>query len=162
MYNQSLKLDSLNFDTYLDLGVTYSIMGKPDLAIMNYNKAYHFDTASEKLLQNRAYTYFSAKQFALAVTDYNHLIRINPTPEYYFYRGQAEHNSGDFMHAIADYQKSLSMKAGNPDCMYDLSLAYNSVKDYSNALSFAVKAKQSGFKVPDVYIAQLQKSANSY
>ena len=161
MYNQSLKLDSLNYDTYLDLGVTYSIMGKLDLALVNYNKAYRIDTASEKLLQNRAYTYFSGGQYALAITDYNHLIRMNPTPEYYFYRGQAEHNKGDYGAAIADYLHSLAMKPGNPDCMYDLSMAYKSIKDYSNALNYAEKAGQAGFKLPDNYIAQLQQLAKS-
>jgi tetratricopeptide (TPR) repeat protein len=163
LYAYAIKYDSTGSgDTYLDRAVTYSIMGKPNLAIKDYNYAYSKDTNSEKILVNRSYTYLSMGQYDMAIKDYSHLIRINPAEaSYYFRRGIAEANKGMVDKAINDYTKSLSIQANNSECMYDLSIAYQSVNNIPNALNFALKAKQAGFQVQDAYIMQLQKRMSS-
>jgi len=159
LYSDAIKYDSSgNGDTYLDRAVTYSIMGKLDLALKDYSYAYSKDTNSEKVLVNRAYAYLSTGQYDLSIADYNHLIRLNASdPSYYFRRGVAELNKGEVGKAISDYTKSLGMQPNNPECIYDLSMAYNSIHDYTNALSNAIKARQAGFQVQESYISQLQK-----
>jgi tetratricopeptide (TPR) repeat protein len=160
-YTKSLKLDSNNFDTYLDRAITYSMMGQFANAFKDYDRAYIMDSKSEKLLENRSYTYLSDKQYDKAITDYNRLLQINPDkPLAYLDRGIAEFNINDNSAAIKDFLYVLKSDPQNKDCMYDLALSYERVKDYTNALKYAMQAKQAGMQVPDEYIAKLKASAH--
>ena len=164
LYNLALKYDTTGAkgDIYLDKAVTLSIMGRLDSAIANYDHAYAMDSNSKAVLTNRAYTYLSAKQYDLSIRDYDHLIRLDSLdPVSYLRRGEAEAQKGALAAALNDYKTCLGMQPGNTGCMYDMSLAYNALKDYPNALNYAVKAKQAGVKVPDNYISELQKDAGS-
>ncbi len=161
-YTKSLKLDTGNFDTYLDRAITYSMMDSLNLAIKDYNHAYKIDSKSEKLLQNRGYTYLSARQYQNALDDYNHIIQINPdVPLYYFNRGVAESNLGNPQAALADFLKDLSADRNNGDCLFNLSVVYSQLKDYSNAIAYAMRAKQKGRAVTDEYISGLQQKMNN-
>ncbi len=164
MYAKAIQLDTTGkADTYLDRAVTYSIMGRLDLALLDYNRSFKADSNDEKTLVNRAYAYFSIGKNDSAITDYNRLIRINPAePSYYFRRGNAELNKGDAQGSINDYLKSLRMQPeNNAECAYDLSIAYNRIGDYANALTYARQAKQNGYKVADSYMAALGKNAGN-
>jgi Tfp pilus assembly protein PilF len=160
LYAEAIKLDTSGTgDVYLDRAVTYSIMGRLDSALKDYDRAYLKDSNNEKVLINRAYAYLSTNLLDSSIRDYSHLIRLNTSdPSYYFRRGQAELNKGEQDKSINDFTKSLSMQA-NGECEYDLSLAYKNIRDYNNALTHAVKAKQVGFQVQDSYLNELQKLA---
>jgi len=170
LYALALKYDTSGAgDIYLDRAVTYSMMGKLDLALPDYDKAYAKDTTSEKILSNRSYAYLSLNQFDSALRDYNHLIRMNPSePTYYLRRGSAELNkasvTGDgalLTKSLEDYNKCLSMQPKNGECMYDMSIGYKLMKDFNSALSYAIRARQAGFQVTDSYISELQKGAGA-
>lgn len=160
MYNKALQLDSGGkSDTYLDRAVTYSIMGKLDLALFDYDRSFKADSNDAKLLTNRAYAYFSVGKYDSAIRDYNHLIRLDSNEAgYYFRRGNAEYDKGDNNASINDYLKSLKLQPdNNTECSYDLSLAYNRLGDFHNALNYALKAKQNGYNVPANYLNDLQR-----
>ena len=160
-YSESMKLDSNNFDTYLDRAITYSMMGQYAPAFKDYDRAYSMNTKSEKLLENRAYTYLSAKQYDKSINDYTTLIQINPDkPQSYFNRGIAEFNKGADNEALSDFLRTLGGDPQNKDCMYDIALTYERLKDYPNALNYALKAKQAGFAVSDDYLAKLKSSTH--
>lgn len=159
-YTKSIRLDSNDFDVYLDRAVTYSNLGQFDLAIEDYNHAARIDPNSEGLLSNRGYTYLSAKQYQKCIDDYNRLIKINPdNPQYYFNRGVAESDIGNPQAALADFMKDLSANPKNANCLFNISVVYQQMKDYKNALDYAVRAQQAGYKVADSYIKSLQDKA---
>jgi tetratricopeptide (TPR) repeat protein len=161
-YSKAIALDSNNFDVYLDRAITYSMMGNFPLALKDYNKAYQMDHNNEKLLENRAYTYLSAKQYQNSVTDYNKLIQINPDrPMFYFNRGVAESDMNNPQAALPDFMYELKAEPGNANCLYDISVVYQQLKDYQNALSYALKAKQGKYPVSDTYIKDLQDKVNN-
>jgi len=161
-YTRAIKLDSNNFDVYLDRAITYSMMGNFTLALNDYNRAYKMDPKSEKLLENRAYTYLSAKQYQNSINDYNQLININPDKiANYFNRGVAESNAGNPQAALSDFMKQLSVTPNDPNCLFDLSVVYDQLKDYPNSLAYASKAKQAGYKVSDGYIKAIQDKMNN-
>ncbi len=162
-YTKSLSLDTKSFDTYLDRGITYSKMGQPELALQDYNHAFKMDSTSEMLLDYRARTLLNdMKNFPAAMADYNRLIAIDPRkPEYYLSRGVAEFNTGDFKDAIQDFNRELSANPKDANCLLDLSLAYKAQKMYSQAVNYALKAGQNGYKLPDGYISDLQKLAKA-
>jgi protein O-mannosyl-transferase len=162
-YTKSLKLDSVNFDTYLDRGITYSRMGLNDLAIQDYNHAYKMDSTNQRLLENRSYTLLNGtKNYTAAIADYDHLIAIDPrNTEYYKNRGLAKLNSGNPADAITDFNKVLSVNPKEKECLYYYSFAYKVLKSYPKAIDYALKAQQNGFKLPDGYLAELQNLAKT-
>jgi tetratricopeptide (TPR) repeat protein len=160
-YSQALTLDSNNFDSYLDRAITYSIMQDYPNAFKDYERAYKMNSSSEKLLENRAYTFMADKQYDKSIADYSRLIQINPDkPGAYFNRGIAEFNKGDNPTALNDFLKTVQGDPQNKDCLYDIALTYERLKDYTNALTYALKAKQAGFAVQDTYIAKLKSSTH--
>lgn len=161
-YTKSIKLDSNSFDVYLDRAITYSNLGQYDLAIEDYNHAARITPNSESLLANRGYTYLSAKQYQKCIDDYNQAIKINPdNPQYYFNRGVAESDMGNPQAALADFMKNLSANPKNGNTLFNISVVYQQMKDYKNALDYAVKAQQLGYKVADSYMKSLQDKANN-
>lgn len=161
LYTEALKYDSTGGgDIYLDRAVTLSIMGRLDSAIADYNHAYQYDSNSTQILGNRAYAYLATKQYNKAITDYNHLLRISkPDPTIYLRKGICELNIGHVQDALKDFNQCTGMQPNNGECLYDMSIAYNEIKDYNNALDCAIKARQAGYKVDDAYISGLQKNA---
>jgi tetratricopeptide (TPR) repeat protein len=161
-YKQGLVIDSNDFVIYLNRGITYSILGKYDSAELDYNHAYKIDPISEKLLSARAYSYLDAGQYPKAIADYQKLIAINPNIALYYQKiAVAEANLGDTTKAFSDFNHSLSIKPNDGACLFDMSLTYKQLKNYSKALEFATKAQQAGYKFPDSYISNLQQSVNS-
>ena len=160
-YSQALKIDSLDYNTYLNRAITYSSMGKFDLALKDDQRAYLLDSSSAKVFENRGANYLNYKQYDKAIVDYNKLIKMNPNvPLYYFNRGIAQFDKGNIKAALEDFNRTIALDPTNAGCLYDMSLAYQQVKDYPNALECAQKAKQNGYPVTDAYISSLQKDKN--
>lgn len=161
-YSHALKLDKKLFDVWLDRAITYSRMDSFDLALKDYNYAYALDPKSEQLLFNRGNTYLNVKQYDNALADFNSAISIDPDkPQYYLYRGIAETNSKNMQAALSDFLRDLSMDPDNPDCLFNLSIVYDQLHDYNNALNYAIRAQQKGHSVAASYLTQLKtKLAN--
>lgn len=160
-YTKSLKIDSSSFNTYLNRGITYSKLGKNDLAIADFNHAYRLDSTNQSLYENRALTYLNGtKNYTGAIADYNRLIAIDPNnPQYFKYRGASKLNMGMVKESIDDFNKALNLSPKDGETMYDLSLAYKIEKSYDEAITYAEKAQQNKFKLPDNYLEELQKAA---
>ena len=131
-----------------------------DKAIVEFSKSLQIDSTYYLSYTDRANAYSRAGKFDMAILDYTHAYRFEPGNEKLLLnRGAAELNTGDISAAIADFSKILSIDPGNPTALYVLSLAYQKNKDYTNALAYAIKAKQSGYQVSDVYISKLQNAS---
>jgi tetratricopeptide (TPR) repeat protein len=162
-YTKSLKLDSNSFDTYLNRAITYANMGRNDLSILDYNRAHKIDSNNQSLYVNRAYMYLNGiRDYRDALADFNHLLSIDPNnPEYFRGRGFAELNLGMNNDAISDLNKALAANAKDKEALFFMSLVYKNLKSYPEALSYAQKAQENGYKVPQGTIEELQKLAKS-
>jgi protein O-mannosyl-transferase len=162
-YTKSLALDNKNFDTYLNRAITYSRVGLNDSAMHDYEHAYKLDSTNQKLLENMGYTLLDGvKNYPAAMNIYNRLIAIEPAKaDYYYKRGVARFNMGDAKDAVDDFLKEINANPKDASCLWDLSLSYKSLNDYRQAIQFGQKAEQAGVKLPDGYLADLQKSAKS-
>jgi tetratricopeptide (TPR) repeat protein len=162
-YTKSLKLDSINFDTYLDRAITYSRMGQNDLAVKDYDHAFKMDSTNQRLIENRAYTLLNGvKNYPAAIADYNRLIAIDPrNMDYFKNRGLATLNNGKPTEAMDDFNKVLSANPKDKECLYYVSFAYKMLKSYPKAMEYAQKARQNGFNLPDGYLAELQSGKSN-
>jgi len=161
-YGQALKLDSTSIDAHLDRAITLSMMKRYDEAMKDYSFAYRADPKSEKVLENMASTYENTGMHDKAIVYFNKLIDINPDdPGFYNQRGASEFNMGNYKAALDDFLKSNTLGPNNGQCLYNLAVTYEHLKDYPNALKYVQLAQQAKFSVSADYIKNLQQEANS-
>ncbi len=161
-YSMALKMDSTSFDAHLDRAITYSMMKKYPEALTDYNYAYKLEPKSEKMLQNRASTYMACGLYADAIKDYTNLIGINPDiPGTYLDRGAAEWDSKDYQAALTDFTYYHKIDPKNVQCVFNLAVTYEKLKDFKSALDYALMAQQAKFpNATDTYINFLKQQIN--
>jgi tetratricopeptide (TPR) repeat protein len=160
-YGMALKLDSTSFDAHLDRAITYSMMKRYNEALADYNIAYKLEPKSEKLLDNRASTYLNCGQYVNAINDYTALIGINPdVPMNFLDRGAAEWDAGQYQSALADFTYYHKIDPNNGQCLFNLAVTYEKLKDFKNALTYAQMAKDVKFQVKDEYLNFLKQQIN--
>ncbi|HTA82131.1 MAG TPA: hypothetical protein VK783_04325 [Bacteroidia bacterium] len=158
-YSMALKMDSTSFDAHLDRAITYSMMKKYPEALTDYNYAYKLEPKSEKMLQNRASTYIACGMYADAIKDYTNLIGINPDiPGTYLDRGAAEWDNKDYQAALTDFTYYHKIDPKNVQCVFNLAVTYEKLKDFKSALDYALMAQQAKFpNATDSYINFLKQ-----
>lgn len=165
LYAIAIKIGRHNSEDctyYLNRGNTYAMMGKFNLALNDYDSAYRFDadTNDLQLLHNRAFTCYSNNMYVPAVRDFTHIIRLHGANAFdYATCGWAEFRAGNAAAAAADCLQALKMEPGNTHVLYNLSLIYGSQKNYKDSYTYALKARQAGFQVDDVYMKELKHKA---
>jgi len=131
-------------------------------ALISFNKSLAIDSNYYFSIVDRANVYARLTKFNLALADYKHACRINPADEKVsLKKGTTEMNMGDIKAALIDFNKALAIDPNNITCMYVLSIAYKKSMDYTNALAYAIKAKNAGYNVPDEYINQLTEALHA-
>ncbi|HTA81870.1 MAG TPA: tetratricopeptide repeat protein [Bacteroidia bacterium] len=131
-------------------------------ALISFNKSLAIDSNYYFSIVDRANVYARMTKFNLALEDYNHACRINPADENVLLKkGTVEMNMGNMKAALIDFNKTLAIDPNNVTCMYVLSIAYKKSIDYTNALAYAIKAKNAGYNVPDEYIGKLREMLGS-
>ena len=112
-YSNAVKIDSTSADAKTGLGITIvNGMGMPMQGIAMLMDVVKKDP--ENLKANMSLGTFAIKsgQFDKAITRFNTIIAIKPTPDAYFYLGTAYENLGKNKEAIDAYLKSKKL-AGN-------------------------------------------------
>jgi tetratricopeptide (TPR) repeat protein len=131
-------------------------------ALISFNKSLAIDSNYYFSIVDRANVYARMTKFTLALADYSHACRINPTDEKVLLKkGTVEMNMGDIKAALIDFNKTLTIDPNNLTCMYVISIAYKKSMDYTSALAYAIKAKNAGYNVPDEYIKGLTEALPS-
>lgn len=115
-YDQSLRLDPTDTDTFYNRGVSYKLKGELDRAIADYDRA--------------------IAGFVLGKYP------INYQRDYFKSRGNAYGEKGNFSRAIADYDEAIKLDSGYSRGFYNRSLAKRKLGDVSGAESDLARARQ--------------------
>jgi len=113
-YANAVKIDSANSDAKTGLGITIvDGMGMPMQGIAMLMDVVKKDP--ENLKANMSLGTFAIKsgQFDKAITRFNNIISIKPSPDAYFYLATAYENLGRNAEAVDAYEKSKKL-AANP------------------------------------------------
>jgi len=128
-------------------------------AIQAYSKALALDSNYFFALMDRANLYSHMGNFNFALSDYKRALSINPNDEKLLLNiGATELNTGDVNSAIADFNHALTLNPNNATVLYVLYLAYVKTKDYTNALYYALKARDAGYQVSQADIDKLKQN----
>lgn len=112
-YTNAAKLDSTSADAKTGLGITIvNGMGMPMQGIAMLMDVVKKDPKNLKANMSLGTFAMKSGQFDKAVTRFNDIIAIKPSPDAYFYLGTAYENLGKNEDAIAAYLKSKKL-AGN-------------------------------------------------
>ncbi len=156
-FSKALEHDSNDASVYTNRAITYANLGNLDLALKDFTKAYSCDTSQNATLAQAAAIAYELKKYNGALVDYNTLIRKKPEESsYYLLRGNTYLDGGNPQMAIQDYTHMLQLSPKNGECMYDMSIAYHTLKDNAHAVQYATMAQNNGYKLPDNYLATLK------
>lgn len=158
-YNQSMAIQSNVPKTYADRSMAYMMIGDTVNAFKDFIVAYQMNPDNERAFSQAVFDAVQRKDYDIAISEYNMLLKVINNPFYYFYRGVAKFSKNDIDAAIADWE--IAVKYNNRDVQqsasYNLAVAYESKGEYKKAVDYAVMAKKVGYAITDEYLATLQK-----
>lgn len=162
--DRAIELDPKDHKPYFTRGAIYAMNGKRELALNDLNQGLSMNTTTPEAYLNRANLYTEEGKSQLAIEDFNKAIELSPTMGgAYFGRGTLYSRMGEQLKAEEDFDKALQFY--NPRFSSDYFycyLIYAKRHQWKEALSFAIKAKQSGYQISENTLESLrQKISNS-
>ena len=124
-------------------GYAYYVAENYQGALSRFERALTLQTSSNELVNLADVWYYTGEvhynlnQFQQAVTDYSHVLEIDPTyGQAYGGRGTAYSYLGQEEKAIEDYTMALELKSGCP-CVYyyNRGVSYSNLRQYENAIA---------------------------
>ncbi|BAZ21868.1 TPR repeat-containing protein [Kalymmatonema gypsitolerans NIES-4073] len=109
-YNQALKLNSKDADTYYKRGLAYYHLGNYEKAIADYTQVIQINPYYGKVYTKLGLARYHLGDYEGAIADYTQAIRINPN-DAVAYRNRADirYHVGDYHGAIEDYTQAIKI-----------------------------------------------------
>jgi tetratricopeptide (TPR) repeat protein len=156
-FTESIRLNPGDSKTFVNRAITYTFMGRHDLAAADFDVAHKLDPDNLEIIEKRAYAYYNGGRPAEAIADYDKLIASNPSNNnLLLHRGIARFNSKRYAEAIEDFTLLLSREPKNGNAYFNISVCYARLGDKNNALLHAQKAQEFGYPVDSKYLSELQ------
>ncbi|MEO5926914.1 MAG: tetratricopeptide repeat protein [Bryobacteraceae bacterium] len=116
-------------DAYLERGNAYQNLQQPDKALADWGRAIQLDSGLAAAYTARATHFRLAGDYAKALPDLDQSIRLDPTVDAYFQRGQVYVQLGEFKRAIEDYDRSILERREAPYVYLARSIAKRALGD---------------------------------
>ncbi|BAY48841.1 TPR repeat-containing protein [Scytonema sp. HK-05] len=109
-YNQALKLNSKDADTYYKRGLAHYHLGSYEKAIADYTQVIQINPYYGKVYTKLGLARYQLGDYEGAIADYTQAIRINPN-DAVAYRNRADirYHVGDYHGAIEDYNQAIKI-----------------------------------------------------
>lgn len=106
---------STGFEMHLDVGKTYLVNEKFDMALKEFNQALLLAPNNASILVERGTAFNGLEKYDLAIKDFSSVIKVSPD-NYLAYnnRGVAHLRKGDYTRAIKDLDKAISLDPKQP------------------------------------------------
>ncbi|MBE2288433.1 MAG: hypothetical protein IAE95_02685 [Chitinophagaceae bacterium] len=158
-----LKSVAGSYKSHLDSAIAFVVSGDTTAAFRQYVLALAADPVNaERALATVSDELVQKQQYARAIAQYNMLMKLNTTnPFYYFLRGCAHFGIGHLPDAVDDWEVAVKMNSKDvqQSASYNLSVAYDSLRDPSRALFYMEKAQKLGYNVASDYAARIRRKA---
>ena len=158
-FSKAISINANNRTAYLERSKVYFSIGKYDKAIEDCTSLINLSGEKnlDELYENRAYIYYTKKDFNSAVEDFSRAIsytsstKVNKISELYAERGWCYHCMSNYTKAIEDYTKALSIDRENYFALSKRYYAYSTIGekdkaavDYENNRTHYGKGKNYG------------------
>jgi tetratricopeptide (TPR) repeat protein len=157
MYSEAIRLKGNNFETVMNRGITYSMMGDHTRALSDFQAALGINPSAVNLYGNIAFEKVQLGMFAESIADANKVVQALPNDANgYYYRGTAYVNTGQVNEAINDLVRATQLNPKFSGAWMNLSIAYQKSGNKALALQAALNAKNNGYAVSDAYLNSLK------
>ena len=94
-------------EAYLERGNAYQGLNQDEQALADWGRAIEHDSSLAKAFTARATLYRRSGQLEKAIPDLDTAIRLAPSVDAYFQRGQVYADMGQYQKAVEDYDRSI-------------------------------------------------------
>jgi tetratricopeptide (TPR) repeat protein len=129
---QEMKPD--DYEPYLRISEIYLMMGRNEDAILPLNKAISKDPKNVEILRVRGTVFFLDGNYEEASKDFNDAVEFYPTEELYYYQGLAFYHRGELDDSVKALEKSLQIRANQPEVLRFQAQALKEIGDFERAL----------------------------
>ena len=144
-YNEAIKLNPRDADTYNNRGLAYDALENYNLAIKDYNKAIKLDSKDADYYNIRGLAFYELEEYDRAIKDYNKAIKLDSKDaDYYNNRGLAFYELEEYDRAIKDYNKAIKIDPNNTEYYKNRGSAYEVIGKYDSAIEDYKKAGKLG------------------
>ncbi len=106
----AIKLNPNMASAYYLRGASLQRKAEYYKALVDYNRALHFDPQNTNALGGRADIYYFTRQYRLCIDDYRAFIAAVPKSSVAYSRRAACHNGlGEYRQAVMDYEKAIAL-----------------------------------------------------
>lgn len=122
-------------------GNAYVKMGKPLLALQDYDQAIKLDPEDYDAYYNRGTCYFNIRKYKEALSDLNKAVELNPRMvEAWCNRGNCLRDMGRPDEAVSSYNKAIEISPGFSEAYLNRGIAFELMKRVADALKDYNKA----------------------
>ncbi len=156
-YSKSISFDSLNADTYLNRAITYARAKQFENSIRDYTKSLSLKPGNMEVYINRSYTLLEMGKYEDAIKDYTMIIeKTGGNDDNFLKRGLCYYFLVRHPEAKENFLKCIELNPANGTAYYNISVIYNSQKDFAKAYQYALKAQSLNFQVGAQYLEGLK------
>ena len=148
------KKDAL---VYSNIGIIYGRQGKNDSALFYLNASVALDSTKVVTFLNRGICFYSMKRYEEAIADYRHYLRFKPDDASVILNiGIAYQAVKKHKESIPWFNQAISIKPKKGEYYLKRSYSWFELGDKRKAKEDALKARQLGATVKDIYIETLK------
>ena len=157
------RLPSGGYRVYLDSAIAFVASGDTMAAFRRYISALASDPVNaERTLAAISDELVQKQQYVRAIAQYDMLMKLNTkNPFYYFLRGCAHFGIGHLQAAVKDWEVAVQMNSKDvqQSASYNLSVAYDSLKDPAKAWYYMDKSLKLGYSAAPDYVEKIRRKA---
>ncbi len=150
-FNETIELDSDNFEAYYYRGLTYLYLSELEKAIEDFTASIKYNPDFPDSYNNRGLAYNYLEKFHEALSDFTQAIKLDPQfAEAYMNRGSFYLYTEDFVNARKDFELAAKYNSTNPELYFlrgRLNYTEGKYKDAINDFTQAIKLGLNSQKV---------------
>jgi tetratricopeptide (TPR) repeat protein len=150
-YDATIRLDPNSASPYVNRATVRRDLGYIEGALEDYAKAISLDANRATPYSGRGELYLRQHDYARAVADFDHAIRLQPDAGNYMLRGQAHVGAGDLDKAIGDFQEAARLDPKNIGALTAQASVWRKKGDLDKAIAVYDRAVSADQRRPATY-----------
>ncbi len=134
-FSEAIRLDPDAFEARFYRGISHALAGRSQEALDDYTAAIRRWPDRPEVYRERARAYIGLGAEGLALGDYTEAIRLKPDADAYLARAGLHHEMGSYDEALADCDRALRLRPGDPTAFYLRGLTRYHAGDYAGAVA---------------------------
>jgi tetratricopeptide (TPR) repeat protein len=155
-YGQAIRFDPKPGQAYQRRGKLYFKIKKYDGAVSDFTKVIDLLPNPQTGYWDRAMVYAASQNHQKAIEDYTSALSFRVVPNILEERGEEYLKSGDYQHALSDFNETLRLKSGSSLARFGRAKCYYQLHDYDHVIEDCTALIQRAPRFADAYRLRAQ------